>query len=429
MDLFRAHIMDVDGDPLRSGGRLRALSDGALAVEQGIIMAVDDYETLLRRHPGSHVHDHRGSFLLPGLIDVHVHYPQLPVIGAMGLPLLSWLNERTFPAEARLNSAEKARPAARNFLQRLAANGTTTALVFGSHNPEAQQVFFEEVAESGLRISSGLSLGDRDLPEALLRDADDCYRNSLELIKRWNGTEGIRYAVTPRFSVCCSEAVLDICGSLMRENEDLLFQTHINENRDEVDCVRMLFPWAEDYFATYERYGLTGSRCVYAHNLHAGEDELSRMAAAEVAIAHCPSSNAFLGSGSFPMRQHLEHGIPFAAASDVGGGTGFSLFKEALAAYEAQMLRDDGVALNPTALLHLVTGAGAKLLGMDDLVGSLESGKQADFIVVSPPPESTLAAVIAQAGSSEQILGALITLAREESVASTWVAGREVYRR
>ena len=429
MELFRAHVIDVDGDPLRGNGRLRALPDGALAVEQGIIMSVDDYDTLLHRHPGSHVHDHRGSFLLPGLIDVHVHFPQLPVIGAMGLPLLSWLNRRTFPAEARLNNAESARPAARSFLRRLAANGTTTALAFGSHIPQAQQVFFEEAAASGLRVCSGLSLGDRDLPEALLRDADTCYRESLELIKRWNGTEGIRYAVTPRFSVCCSEAVLDICGTLMRENEGLLFQTHINENRDEIDLVQRLFPWAEDYFATYERYGLTGSQCVYAHNLHAGEDELSRMASAGVAVAHCPSSNSFLGSGSFPMRQHLEYGIPFAAASDVGAGTGFSLFKEALAAYETQMLRQDGVALDPAALLYLVTGAGAKLLGMDDLVGSLDSGKQADFVLISPPPQSTLAAVISEAGSSGQILGALITLAREESVASTWVAGREVYRR
>lgn len=429
MELFRTHIIDVDGDPLRGDGKLRALPDGALAVEQDLIIAVDDYDTLVRQHPGCHVHDHRGSFLLPGLIDVHVHYPQLPIIGSMGLPLLSWLNERAFPAEARLNSAEKARPAACSFLRQLAANGTSAALVFGSHIPEAQQVFFEEAAASGLRICSGLSLGDRDLPEPLLRGADDCYHNSLKLIKRWHGTERVRYAVTPRFSVCCSEAVLDVCGALMKENEDLLFQSHINENRDEVRLVRQRFPWADDYFGTYERYGLTGPGCVYAHNLHAGEDELSRMAAAGVCVAHCPSSNAFLGSGSFPMRRHNEHGIPFAAASDVGGGTGFSLFKEALAAYETQMLRDDGVALNPAALLYLVTGAAAAVLGIDDLVGSLDSGKQADFVIVSPLRHSTLAAVIEEADSSEQILGALITLAREESIAATWVAGREVYRR
>ncbi len=428
-ELYRAHIIDVPADPLRSGAGLRSLEDGALALENGVISACDDFAALMRRYPQAQLHDWRGSILIPGLIDIHVHFPQLPIIGSMGMPLLTWLSERTLPAEAALNSEQNARPAARRFLRSLAANGTTTALVFGSHIAAAQQAFFEEAAASGLRICSGLSLGDRKLPPPLLHNADQCYRASRTLIDRWHHFNGMRYAVTPRFSVSCSEAILEVCGSLMLETEGALFQTHINENHDEIALVKRQFPWAEDYFATYERYGLTGPGCVYAHNLHPTESECRRMAAAAVSIAHCPSSNAFLGSGSFWMQRHLDHQIPFAVASDVGGGTGFSLLKEGLAAYEMQRQRGDGVALDPAALLYLITGAAAAILGIDDQVGSLDPGKQADFVIVNPPADGTLAAVIEAAATPAQKLGALFTLAREECTALTCVGGREVYRR
>ncbi|TVQ37599.1 MAG: guanine deaminase [Spirochaetaceae bacterium] len=429
MELFRAHIIDVPGDPLRGTAGLRAIEDGALAIDAGRIIDLGNYTELTARFPQAMQHDWSGATLLPGMIDIHVHFPQLPVIGSMGLPLLSWLSERTLPAEAALDNEAAARDAARRFLRSLAANGTTGALVFGSHIAAAQEAFFQEAADSGLRICSGLALGDRELPAPLLRSADQCYRESRELIKRWHNKRGVRYALTPRFSVSCSEAVLEVCGALMREQRDLLFQSHINENQDEIALVRRQFPWADDYFATYERYGLTGRCSVYAHNLHPAPDECERMAAAQVAVAHCPSSNAFLGSGSFPMQQHLKCGMRFAVASDVGGGTGFSLFKEGLAAYEMQRQRDDGVALDPAALLYLVTGAPAAILGMGDHVGSLDPGMLADFVIVAPASDGTLAAVLDAVTTPEQRLGALFTLAREECIAATYVGGREIYRR
>lgn len=426
--VIRGHLLDVPGDPLRADGALRSEPDGALLVDNGRIAARGPAAEVVARAAGANVIDHRGAFILPGFIDTHVHFPQLPVIGSMGLPLLRWLSDRTLPAEAALNTPELASRAADRFLSALAHNGTTTALVFGSHLPQAQNAFFERAAASGMRIVSGLSLGDRELPDALLRHADECYRESEALIERWHGHLGLRYAVTPRFSVSCSEAVLDACGALVKRYPDLMVQTHINENRDEIALVQRQSPWARDYFDTYERAGLTGPRAVFAHNLHVSPAELARMAEAEVRVAHCPSSNSFLGSGSFPMQRHLDAGVRFSVACDVGGGTGFSLLKEGLAAYEMQMQRDDGVPLSPSTLLHLITGAAADVLGMGNEVGDLSPGKAADLTVVRPPDGSTLAEVLRHhTDNAEQQLGAIFTLAREESVRETWVAGRLIF--
>ena len=426
--LIQGHLLDVPGDPFNQAVQLRSEPDGAVLIENGRIAARGAASALRAGAPDATVVDHRGSFILPGFIDTHVHFPQLPVIGSMGLPLLRWLAERTLPAEAALDTAESASEAADRFLRMLVKNGTTSALVFGSHIPIAQSAFFERAAASGMRIVSGLSLGDRELPDALIRTADACYRESEALIARWHGTGFLRYAVTPRFSVSCSEAVLDACGALTQRYPGVMVQTHINENRDEIALVRRQFPWARDYFDTYERAGLTGATAVFAHNLHPTSDELSRMAEAGVRVAHCPSSNNFLGSGSFPMARHRDAGIAFSVACDVGGGTGFSLLKEALAAYEMQMQREDGVALTPAMLLYLITGAGADLLGMKDQTGDLSPGKQADLVVLRAPEGSSLEAVLAHHGhDAEQQLGAMITLAREESIRETWVAGRRIF--
>jgi guanine deaminase len=430
MEIIRAHILHAPD------GRAVSLPDGAIAFAGGAIAAVDAWDTLHATYPDAAVHDFSDSYLLPGLIDVHVHYPQTGVIGAMGKPLLAWLRERTLPAEAALNTPERAAAAAREFLAILARNGTTSALVFGSHLAVAQEAFFAEAVKSGLRIVSGLSLGDRELPEPLLSTPEQCYRTSEELLTRWHNHESgmVRYAVTPRFSVSCSDAVLEACGALKRAYPDIMVQSHINENVDEVALVRRQFPDARDYFDTYERAGLAGPGTVLAHNLHFGAEELLRIAGSGTAIAHCPSSNAFLGSGTFPMAAHETAGVPFAIATDVGGGTGFSLFKEALAAYEMQRLRPDGVNLTPGALLHLVTGAAARILGVGETVGRLESGYSADFVAVRPARGGTLSAVLSRGGSggngdAEDLLGAIITLAREDAVAATWVRGTTVWKR
>jgi guanine deaminase len=426
MIIVRATVAHTPRDPFTERDALEAFEDGALVYEHGRVVAVGDYAGVKAAYPDVEVRDERGAVLLPGFVDCHVHYPQIAVIGAMGLELLDWLRTRTLPEEARLADTEYARATAATFVHALARNGTTTALVFGSHFPGAQEVLFEQAAASGLRIASGLVVSDRNLLDELHTTPDTAYEESRRLIERWHGRGRLRYAVTPRFSVSCTEAMLEVCGQLQDEFDDLLFTSHLNENRSEIDFVAELFPWASDYLATYERYGLVHERCVLAHDVHPTDDELRRLGAARASVAHCPSSNAFLGSGVFPMRRHLDHRVHFALGTDVGAGTGLSLFKEGLMAYHMQMAWPEGRRLGPAEILYLATAAGARALGLGREVGDLSPGKSADFVLVRPQPESTLAAVLARSPSVEATLGALFTLAREDAIAEVRIEGEVV---
>jgi guanine deaminase len=287
---------------------------------------------------------------------------------------------------------------------------------------------FEAAQAAGLRMTSGMVLADRRLRNELHQTPETAYRESAELIRRFHGTGRLRYAVTPRFAISASEAMLEVCQTLMREHKGLRCQTHLNENRAEIAAVAELFPWAADYLAVYERYGLTGRGVVMAHDVHPTESELKRLASAGTAIAHCPCSNAALGSGIFPLRRHIEAGVRCSLGTDVGGGTGFGLLKEGLQAYMLQRLIPDGWPLDPAQLLYLATRAGAEALSMEDEVGDFEPGKWADFVYLRPPKESPLAAVMERADRLERVLAAIFTLGDSASIGEVRVAGETVYR-
>jgi guanine deaminase len=332
------------------------------------------------------------------------------------------------PEEARLGDPSYAASVAERFVRGLASNGTTTALVFGSHFPAAQEALFSAASRCGLRVASGLVVSDRQLRAELHVSPTQALEESRGLIERWHGQGLIRYAVTPRFSVSCSDEMLSACGSLLRSADGLLFTTHLNETLGEIELVASLFAGARDYLETYERHGLVGERSVFAHDVHVSDDEIRRLAGADAAVAHCPSSNAFLGSGLFPLRRHLDAGIRVGLGTDVGAGTGLSLLKEGLAAHGVQMLLGgEGVRLSPAHLLWLATAGGAHALGLADEVGDLSASKSADFVLMRPLPGSTLAAVLECSASLEEALGAVFTLAREESIAEVRVAGNVVW--
>jgi guanine deaminase len=428
--LVRAQVCHTPRNPFVEPDALESFADGAVAFDADRrILATGPYGEIQRGHPDAEIIDARDAILLPGLIDTHVHFPQSGIIGAMGLRLLEWLQTRTLPEEARLADEQEARRTAQRFIHRLLANGTTSALVFGSHFPRAQDVFFEAAEASGLRITSGLVVSDRELLPELHRTPEAAYEASKALMRKWHGRARLRYAVTPRFSLSCSDGMLEACQAMLGAADRPFFTSHLNENVDEVKVVAGLFPWARDYLDTYERFSLVGERSVFAHDVHVSDDELRRLGASGAAIAHCPSSNAFLGSGLFPMKRHLDHGVRVALGTDVGAGTAFSLFNEGLMAYLGQMQRPDGQRLGPTELLYLSTLAGAEVLGLADTVGELTPGKSADVVLVHPPEGSTLRSVLARSTSPEASLGAIFTLAREASVVEVRVAGRVVFKR
>jgi guanine deaminase len=271
-------------------------------------------------------------------------------------------------------------------------------------------------------------LSDRRLLPELHQTPDRAYRESNLLIQRFHRHGRSLYAVTPRFALSTSEAMLEVCQTLLREHEGLLLQTHINENYEEIAGVARLFPWAADYLAVYERFGLLRSCAVLAHNVHPTDSELDRLASSGATVAHCPSSNAALGSGLFPFQRHFQAGARVALGSDVGGGTGFGMLKEGLQAYLLQRIAPGGMLLDAGHLLYLATLAGAEALGLGEETGDFRTGKSADFVYLRPPVDSPLAAVLEREQSPPQMLSAIFTLAGAESVSEVRVAGSTVYR-
>jgi guanine deaminase len=426
--LFRGPVLDTPSDPFLAGpDALAAESDGAILVRDGIIRARGAYADLAGKHRGEEVVDLRGGVLLPGLVDTHVHYPQVRVIAGLGLPLLEWLDQCALPEEAKLADDGYAEAVAGEFLSGLARAGTTTALVFGAHFATAMDIFFAAAGRSGLRITAGQAVSDRLLRADLLTTPEVALAEGRKLIERWHGDGRLRYAVTPRFSLSATEAMLEVCGELLEMSTGVWFTSHLNENTTEVAAVAKLFPHAEHYLGTYHAHGLATPHSVFAHNVHASDIELELLASTGAWVAHCPTSNAALGSGLFPFRRHVQHGARVALGSDVGGGTGFSLFKEGLQAYFLQrLLGTDGLSLTPTHLLYLCTKAGAQALGLNDRIGDLGVGKEFDAIWLRPPDGSTLAAVLKHAVDAYDALAKIFALATPSDVARVWVGGDQI---
>ncbi|MEO8595013.1 MAG: guanine deaminase [Candidatus Solibacter sp.] len=426
-EIIRSTILHTPRSPFQEDGALEAFEDGALLIDGATIQSVGDYGKIHAARPEAPVRDLRGGVILPGLIDTHVHFPQLRIIGGLGCGLLEWLDRFALPEEIRMGDGKYAGGVAAEFVSALASHGTTTALVFGSHFAEATAMLFEAAEAKGLRVASGLVLSDRLLPEALHSTPERACDESRALVRRFHGRGGLRYAVTPRFALSASEGMLEVCRTLMNEFPDVLFQTHLNENTQEVADVLRAFPWAQSYLGTYDRFGLVGPRSIFAHNVHAQAGELERMADAGAAVAHCPCSNAALGSGFFPMARHLAAGVRIALGTDVGAGTGFGMLKEALQCYLLQRLMPGGVPLTAAHLLYLATRAGAEALGVAAETGDFTPGKSADLVYVRPREGSVLAAAMGRAESAEQLLAAVLTLAGAESISEVLVRGRVVH--
>ena len=431
MTIYRATVLDTPGELGRPHG-LRTDSDCALVVHDGTIIARTDIAPARREHPAVQEIDLRDGLLLPGMIDTHVHFPQVRALGGLGMPLLEWLRLRALPEEARLVDTAYAREVAKEFLGGLTTSGTTTAKVFGSHFPQAVDVLFEEAEQTGLRITSGLVVSDRILREDLLLDPAATLEAGRQLARRWHGRGRLRYAVTPRFSLSTTDEMLAAAAELFHEQQaglagELWFTSHINENVDEIAQVRELFPDATGYLDTYARHGLVGPRSILAHNVHPQPEELTAIAAAGAAVAHCPTSNSALGSGLFPLREHLDAGVRVALGSDVGAGTGFGILKEGLQAYFMQQLRGPaGTQLGAADLLHLATRSGALALGLADEVGDLSTGKQFDAIWVRPRSGGTLETVLRHAEDAEDTLAKLFALGTSADIESVWVGGQEI---
>ena len=418
----RGEILHFLEDPGEHGeAAWRHFTDGALVVEQGHVAACGDAADVLPRYPRAEVTEHRDALIVPGFIDAHIHYPQCEVVAAYGAQLLDWLEEHTYPAEARFAERAHAEHIAAFFLDELLRNGTTTALVFGTVHPQSVDAFFSAAEARNLRMICGKVMMDRNAPEALCDTAQSGFDDSRDLIARWHGKGRLGYAVTPRFAVTSSDAQLQAAGRLLADNPGVHLQTHIAENARECEWVAELFPQCRDYLDVYDRHGLLGRRSVFAHGIHLNEREWARLAASDSNIAFCPTSNLFIGSGLFALHKADTHRVRVGLGSDIGGGDSFSLLRVINEAYKVQQLQQNNFP--PLRALYLATLGGAKALDLQRTIGNFEPGKEADFITLNYHATPLIQFRTAACSSLAEKLFILQMLGDDRVVSGVWVMG------
>ena len=421
---IRASAVHCTGDPLTDGPEAcEYLDDAWLVVEDGEIASLSPASDAA---PGTDdTLDRRGMLLCPGFVDCHVHYPQVDVIASHGERLLEWLERYTFPAEARFADPAHAADAARFFLDRLLEAGTTTALVFATVHEASVDAFFAEADARRLRMLCGKVLMDRNAPEALVEPVDLAESRTRRLIRDWHGRGRLGYALTPRFAPTSTDAALAMAGRVVAGHDGtggaLHVHTHLAENAEECRWVGELFPDDPDYLGVYERHGLVGPRSVFAHGIHLDDGSWARLGRAGAAVAHCPTSNLFIGSGLFDLGAADRAGVAVGLGTDVGGGDSFSLARTVNEAYKVAQL--SGGALSPERALYLATLGGARALDLGDRIGSLEPGKEADVLLLDPRATPLLARRTGIARDWRERLFALLMLGDERAVAETRVLG------
>lgn len=420
----RGSLLHFRADPGASddAGTYEYWDSGALIVADGHIEAVGPAAQLLAGQPDLAVVDHGARLILPGFIDTHIHYPQTDIIAAGGRNLLDWLEHYAFPAEQQFADRSHARRVAEFFLDELLRNGTTTAQVLGTVHSGSIDAFFEAANARHLRMIGGKTLMDRDSPPLLRDTAADGEREMRQLIETWHGRDRLHYAITVRFALTSSEAQLAGAGELAREYPEVFIHSHLAENPAEVEAVRRQFPRDRSYLSVYDRFGLLRERATYAHCIYLDETDRRRMADSGAGAAFCPSSNLYLGSGLFDLAASDAAGMRYALATDVGGGSSFSMLRTMAEAYKVAQLR--GQSLSPLRAFYLSTLAGAQMLRLSDRIGRFAPGMEADFIVLDPEATPLLARRMQQARTLSERLQLYMILGDDRAIAATYILGR-----
>ncbi len=418
---FRGRFLHCLANPAEAAQEAMAyFEDGTLLVENGHVVSLS-HTSNTELPSGCVLHDFSGKFIVPGFVDTHVHYPQVDVIASYGTQLLEWLETYTFPAEAAFENPETANDTANFFLDELMRNGTTTALVFGTVHKESVNAFFTQAQKRKLRMICGKVLMDRNAPAALCDTAETGYADSKALIKQWHNTERLGYAVTPRFAPTSTNEQLAKAGELLTEFPDVHLHTHLSENIAECNWVASLFPEQLDYLSVYEHFGLLRKRSVFAHSIHLSHNEWSRLGKACASVAHCPTSNLFIGSGLFDMRAAQRASVLVGLGTDVGGGDSYSLLRTINEAYKIQQLQ--GHSLAPEQAFYLATLGGATALDLQSYIGNFEPGKEADFVVLDTQATPVIRRRCAAAHDWQSTLFALMMLGDDRCIQETFIMG------
>jgi len=425
---IRGDLLDLLDDPgfdVVDSPEVRFDADHWLLVEDGRIAgrqahAPDPSWTRL---------DHSGRLVMPGFIDTHVHSPQLDVIASYGTELLDWLNTYTFPAESRFSDPAHATRIAGAFLDLLLAHGTTTAVAYCSSHPASVDAYFEAAEARGLRMIGGKVMMDRNAPPGLLDTATSGYDESKALIGRWHGRDRLAYAITPRFAATSTPAQLEAAGALWRETPGAYLHSHVAENVAEVEWISALYPSHARYLDVYAQFGLLGRRALYAHGIHLDDADFQLLHESQTAIAHCPTSNNFLGSGLFSMHRARDPRRPVhvALATDLGGGTTFSMLRTMQAASEVAQL--GGHPLSPSSAWWLATRGAAEALDLGERIGAVEPGRDADLVVIDLRSTPLIDFRMQYIRGIEEALAVQFALGDDRAIRATYIAGHLAWDR
>ncbi len=429
--VLRGQTLSFTDNPFARGAEnaVDYCEDGAVLVEDGRIAAVGPAADILKQSKGSPVVNHGDALIMAGFIDAHTHYSQLDIIGSHSQGLVDWLQKYTFPCESRFDDRVVAENSAEFFLNQCFLNGVTTASVYCTVYAQSVDIFFEAASRRNVCMAAGKVCMDRNTPPDLADTDQSAYDQSKALIERWHGHGRNQYAITPRFALTSSPEQLEALGVLWKENPTALMQTHLSETKGEITRVLEQYPAYDSYYEIYASFGLTGEGAIFGHCIHLSDNERRAIAEHGAAIAHCPTSNSFMGSGVFDLdaTRGAAPGILISLASDVGAGISFSMFATMRAAYEAA--RFHGVSLHPAEAFWMATVGGAKAMRLDDRLGNLAPGMDADLIILDLKSTPLIARRVERAEDIFDILFAQIIMADERAIKATYVAGNIVHER
>lgn len=421
--LYRAQIAHFPDTTASLSEGLSVFRDGALVIAGERIVAVGDYHELKVQHVDAVEHDYRGHLIVPGLIDSHVHFPQTEMIACYGEQLLSWLENYTFPTEKKFAQSAYSDKIATLFVDQLLKNGTTTALAFSSVHKSACDSLFNAASHHNMAMIAGKVCMDRNCPDDLSDTALGAQQDSAELIEKWHGKGRNLYAITPRFAPTSSEAQMAALGELAQQYQDVFIQTHLSENKDEIEWVKALYPTHKGYLDVYDHYNMVRDRAVFGHCIHLTDDEWARLGESGATAAFCPTSNLFLGSGLFDNDQAKRYDVNVALASDVGAGTSFNLLRTYGEAYKISQLR--GSPIDAIEGFYMMTQGAAAAHGLTGTIGNLNPGSHADFVILNPHFDALSRLRIRQEAQVDDVLFALSMLGDDRAVTATFVAGKQ----
>ena len=426
LQAYRASVLHFTNDPAFHEDAITWHEDGLLIVKDGKVQLAGDYVQLKNTLPErTSVEDYRGKIILPGFIDTHVHYPQTDMIASPAPGLLPWLDTYTFPTERKFADAAHADEVASFFLDELLRCGTTTAMVYCTVHPESVEAFFKASEARNLRMVAGKVMMDRNCPEFLRDTAESGARDSEALIQKWHKRGRQLYAITPRFAPTSSDVQMQLAGELARAYPDTFLQTHVAENTDEVAWAKALYPKARSYMDVYDQFGMLRPRAMFGHCIWLNDTDRARMAETQSAVAICPTSNLFLGSGLFDFARADAQQVALSLATDVGAGTSFSMLRTMNEAYK--VARMGGTFLSAMRMFYLATLGAARSMQLEGTIGNFVAGTEADFIVLDPHATPLLARRTDRTDSLEELLFAIALLGDDRTVTATYAAGRQVY--